>query len=294
MPEPLFILTPNRSLAALACAMLGNHPDMIGLAETNLFVTETYAELAGLHRIDDRFQHGLLRTIAELGFGEQTEKNVEIARAWLADNEALSTTEIFRDLQALAEPRRVIDTSIVYVYRPGVIDRITRSFPDAHYLHLAMHPRVTCELAYKTRKMAAETRLGRAIKPGVQLDPDTIWYQPHTAILEGLANVSPAHRMILRGEVLLSEPAENLEKIATWLRVRVDDEMVAAMMRPEESPFSRYGPANAPLGNDPHFLENPRLVRIEEQPMDLEGPLSWDENLVFSASVKRIAKTFGY
>ena len=57
--------------------MIGNHPDMIGLAETNLFSADNYIELERRFLIDARFQQGLLRSIAEIGLGEQSEQNIE-------------------------------------------------------------------------------------------------------------------------------------------------------------------------------------------------------------------------
>ena len=34
MTEPLFILAPPRSFTSVVCAMIGNHPQMLGLPET--------------------------------------------------------------------------------------------------------------------------------------------------------------------------------------------------------------------------------------------------------------------
>lgn len=294
MREPLFILTPNRSLTSMARAMIGNHPDMAGLAETNLFVAETCEEVERLYLLDDRFQHGLLRTIAEYGLGEQTEDNIEVARAWLAENQALTTCDLFKDILAMVDPRRVVDGSIVYVYRAGVVERITREFPEASYLHLAMHPRLTCELAYKTRKVAAETRLGRAIASDKRMQPNTIWLRPHLRILQAMENVPVAQKMFLRGEQVLADPEKYLARICDWLGIASDADSIDAMMRPEESPFARYGPENASLGNDPHFLESPRLLPHEEQAGDMDSPLSWDPDLFLDDNLKQLARALGY
>jgi len=294
MSEPLFVFTTPRLLASLSCAMIGNHPDMVGLAETNLFTAETYVELETVYLIDQRFQHGLLRTIAEFGLGGQTETNIELAQSWLFDNESVKTIDIFKDIMALVEPRHVVDTSILYVYRPGVINRITNAFPDAYYLHLSLNPRYTCEMIHKTRKLAADTHLGRQAGRDIALNPDDMWLKPHIHILNGLENISATHKMFLRGEDLLSDPHPNLLKIAEWLGVRTDQESIDAMMRPDESPFANYGPENASLGNDPHFLENPGLISISNQAMDLEAPMSWDETLVLDDDLKELASYLGY
>ena len=294
MSEPLFIFSTPRLLTSQACAMIGNHPDMVGLAETNLFAAETYEELEAMYLIDARFQHGLLRTIAEFGLGGQTEENIELAQAWLIENESVKTVDIFKDIMALVEPKHAVDTSVLYVYRPGVIGRIKKAFPDAYYLHLAMHPRVSCESIYKTRKAATESHLGRQIGQDMALKPETMWLKPHVQILAAMETVPESHKMFLRGEDLLSDPNPNLLKIAEWLGIRTDEEAIDAMMKPEESPFAGYGPENAPLGNDPHFLENPEFVPYVNHDLDLDSPMSWDDTLVFDATIKELARYFGY
>ena len=294
MSEPLFILTTPRLLTSQTCAMIGNHPDMACLAETNLFAAETYEELEAIYLIDPRFQHGLLRTIAEFGLGGQTEENVELAQAWLIDNESVKTADIFKDLMALVEPRHVVDTSVLYVYRPGVLDRIIKAFPDAYYLHLSLHPRLSCESIYKTRKAATESHLGRQIGTEIALKPETMWLKPHVQILGALENIAENQKLFLRGEDLFSDPQPNLLKIAEWLGIRTDEDAIDAMMRSEESPFACYGPENAPLGNDPHFLENPKFVPYVHHDLDLDSPMSWDNTLVFDATIKELARYFGY
>ena len=274
--------------------MIGNHPDMAGLAETNLFAAETYQELETVYLIDARFQHGLLRTIAEYGLGDQTEENIELAQTWLIENKSVKTADIFQDIMALVEPRHVVDTSVLYVYRPGVLDRIIKAFPDAYYLHLSMHPRLSCESIYNTRKAAAESRLGRQIGPEISLNPETMWLKPHVQILAAMETVPESQKMFLRGEDLLSDPHPNLLKIAEWLGISTDQEAIDAMIKPEESPFAGYGPENAPLGNDPHFLENPEYVPYVNHDLDLDSPMSWDDTLVFDETIKELARYFGY
>jgi hypothetical protein len=39
--RPLFILAPPRSFTSVICGMIGQHPQMYGLPEVNLFAGET-------------------------------------------------------------------------------------------------------------------------------------------------------------------------------------------------------------------------------------------------------------
>src|SRR5262245_30909041 len=70
--DPLIILGAPRSFTSVVCAMLGQHPEMYGLPEVNLFVAETMAERRGLIAQPPWSEHGLLRAVAQLFGGEQT------------------------------------------------------------------------------------------------------------------------------------------------------------------------------------------------------------------------------
>lgn len=291
MIEPLFILAPPRSFTSVACAMIGNNPDMIGLAETNLFAADTYGDLETMYRTRPRFQHGLLRSIAEIGLGAQNETNIDAARDWLAQNRSLTTAEIFLDLMEWAAPRGLVDKSPIYVFSVDALDRITTAFPEARFLHLTRHPRATCESIYKTRQQAAAIGQGGREK---EATPENMWLRPHLRIIDALSDVPPEQHMRLRGELLLADPPLYLRQIAEWLGIRSDDEAVEAMLHPERSPFARPGPSNAPMGNDPSFMQAPALRPFQPGESDLESPLSWDANLRFDEVLVHYATMFGY
>jgi|ERR1043165_3828945 hypothetical protein len=82
--SPLFILGVPRSFTSVVCAMLGQHPQMYGLPELHLFTSQTLEERKNVWAQSTfNINHGLLRVIAELYFGKQTEETVIFARAWL-------------------------------------------------------------------------------------------------------------------------------------------------------------------------------------------------------------------
>jgi hypothetical protein len=274
--------------------MIGNHPEMASVAEINLFIADTYAELERIYRVRPRFQHGLLRTVAELGLGGQSEEDIEAAKTWLDEYKELSTIDIMHDIMSWVEPRSIVDKSPVYVYSPGALDRIKAAFPDARFLHLSRHPRATCESIHKTRQVAAMATAGKQLGSDSDMTPETMWLKPHLRIMEVLEDVPQEQKMFLRGELLLSEPRLYLEQIAEWLGISTSPEAIDAMMRPEESPFAKLGPSNARLGNDPAFMESPKLRHYEEQPSDLESPMSWDSSMEFDDVLKHYAMYFGY
>ena len=303
MQPPLFILSPPRSFTTITCAMLGNHPEMFGLAETNLFVADTLDQLRNTYRFRPTAQHGLLRSIAELGFGEQSAANVEAVRSWLGDNSDMSTAEMFRVMGEWAENRILIEKSPLHVYSAGALERMHEHFPDARYLHLTRHPRCMLDSAAKLKERVLETRgdlaqrSNRGRNPMMSennLDPDTAWLKPHLRILEFLENVPSAQQLRLRGEDLLSETRGSLRQICGWLGGRDDDEALEAMQHPEQSPFAKYGPPNARYGNDPNFMENPGLRPYSYKPLPLDEAPTKGAAGAFSEDLKYFAVYFGY
>ncbi|MCG6872607.1 MAG: sulfotransferase [Gammaproteobacteria bacterium] len=303
---PLFIFAPPRSFTSVSCGMIGQHPQMYGLPEVNLFVGKTWADLDELYRVRPGFRHGLLRAVAELGLGGQNEGNVRAAQSWLEENRDEETTALFGDLMSWAAPRRLVDKSPVYVYRPEALERIATGFPDAYFLHLLRHPRATCESVTKLREDGREMRQRiqqfRKKKDDSEEgdrmvdweSPDSMWLEPHQRILDLLSTRPPERCMTLRGEDLLANPAEHLKKIAGWLEVDDGPEAVSSMLAPEKSPFACLGPGNALFGNDPGFMKSPALRPYSPRPVSLDGPIQGCNGAELSPAVRELAERFGY
>jgi len=298
---PLFILSPPRSFTSVTCAMLGEHPQMFGLAEINLFAGDTVADMQELYASRARLETGLLRSLAHLAFSEQTEETIEAARQWLRANADMTTAELFRTMQAWLPDRVFIDKSPLHVFTLEPMTRMRRYFPDARYLHLTRHPGDTIKSVLQLQQTVVDRvverapRLGsfRAARSNSEL-PDKYWLQPHLAIMEFLESVPADQQIRLRGEDLLSEPRTYLPQIAEWLEIRTDDDAIEAMMHPENSPFASYGPSNAKYGNDPNFMEKPALRPYSYKP----HPLTWEpepgQPVEVSETIRVYAMQFGY
>ncbi|MEL7450418.1 MAG: sulfotransferase [Pseudomonadota bacterium] len=288
MHKPLFILAPPRSFTSIVCGMIGNHPELYGLPETNLFAADSVAGLRRIHRAQRRFSFGLLRAIAELGLGGQKEEDVDSAVDWLAEQNDTSTASVFADLAEWAGPRRLVEKSPMHVYAPAAAERMQLAFPEAYYLHLLREPRGTCESIHKSAQ--AIVGGGRHGNP----DPDRVWLKAHLGIIDALQEVPADRQLTLRGEDLLHAPAAHMTHIAEWLGIDSGDDAIDEMLHPERSPFACMGPDNAPTGNDVEFLKNPALRPYTPKPVDLQSPLSWDDSLHFSQDVLELAEIFGY
>jgi hypothetical protein len=311
----VFILAPPRSFTSIVCAMLGQHPQMYGLPETHLFTCETVRELVGGTLSTSWIRSGLLRAVAQLYFGQQTEDSIRDAAGWLRRRVGFSTGLLFELLVEKVHPLIPVEKSPNVVYRIESMQRIFRMFPRARFIHLLRHPRghgesnlryARAEAARGTLPsshwilcpagLAPRSPLPKAENEGFAImDPQRGWFQHNMNICEFLAPIPPEQQIRVRSEELLRNPEHGLRRIATWLGVRIDDEALASMMRPEASPYAYVGPAGAPYGNSRRFLEDPGLHPERAVVHSLEGPLSWrDDGQGFWPEVQELARVFGY
>ena len=307
--QPVFVLAPPRSFSSVVSTMLGQHPQMYGLPELELFAAETVGEWWDLCA-EATFPraHGALRAIAELFFGEQTEESVKLARGWLRRRAHFTTGYFLEVLAERVHPRTVVDKSTSNVYQPKSLRRAAEMFPGARFIHLVRHPRGHGESVLKfLREREKEGRVPAmhwmrrlaawpgANDYGTELDPQRGWYALHGKIRKFLESVPLEQQLRIRGEDVVTDPDLHLRKIAGWLGLRTDDAAINEMRHPERSPYACFGPPGARFGNDRFFLENPALRHARAQPQSLEGALSWREDgHGFSPNVKRLAREFGY
>jgi hypothetical protein len=188
----------------------------------------------------------------------------------------------------------LVEKSPLFVSHQGFIERLLATFPNANLLHLTRHPRsmgasVVAHLEKQGR--------GRMLRNNIARDPEEIWLQTHQRVLLSTAGLPAGQCMRLKGEAFLAKLDVYLPQICDWLGIRRDDDALAAMLHPEDSPYAAPGPQGAQRGNDPNFLENPqldfeRLLGIEE-PL-LAGELSWRSGEGFGDATFKLAKQLGY
>jgi hypothetical protein len=294
-PQPLFILSPPRSFSSVVCGILGQHPQCYGLAELHLFFADDLGGvMKGTYR-GSMVADGLLRTLAQLHDGEQTEDSIVRARQWTLTRSTWSIRKVFDHIQELVGPRVLVEKSPATTYNREYIGRLLRHFPKANLLHLTRHPRSTGESLGVLRSRFP--RLHQATRGRAHLDPERIWRVSHKVAITTTVDLPPGQYMRLRGEALLGNLPFYLQQICEWLDLRSDAEAIEAMMHPENSPYAKLGPRGARYGNDPSFLENPvldheRLAKMKEPGLD--GELSWRPGETFAPETRQLAKQFGY
>lgn len=311
--EPLFILAPPCTFSWAVCAMLGQHPEMYALPELHLFLAETVAgwlDLCSKESFD--MDHGLVRAVAELYFGEQTDQAASRARGWLRRRGHFTTGLLLEVIADRLNPLVPVEKSPSLVYSSDLLRRALDMFPRARFLHLVSHPRCYGEAVMQAVRAAAKDQplppthwlielasyphaVPHAVGKGDVLDPQTAWFALNTTIIDFLASVPDDQRHTVRGEDLLAETGRGLAAVAAWLGVRRDPEAVDAMRHPERSPYARPGPSSASFGSDIFLLDGP-LIRPEwTQPRSLKGPLGWrEDDREFLPEVKHLARQFGY
>jgi hypothetical protein len=312
--DPLFILAPPRSFSSVLCAMLGQHPQMHGLSETHLFGDETIERWWGRSaRAKYPMADGLLRAVAQVCFGEQTESTVKLAAGWLRRRSSFTSGMIFEELALEIYPSILLDKSPSIVYSLESMGRAYRFFPQARFIHLVRHPRGHGESVLKYLDELAKlgpvpqwvtdlasfpysSPTSAADPQGTpEVDPQRGWYVLNMNVVRFLESIPGHQYMRVRGEDLLADPDRGLQEIAAWMGLRADSEAIEEMRHPERSPYASFGPTGARFGNDIFFLQSPALRPARAQSQNLEGPLSWGpDGQGFLPEVKELAQRFGY
>jgi hypothetical protein len=326
IPDPVFILSAPRSFSSVVCAMLGQHPQMYGLPELHLLEDESM-EGWWQRSAEATFQlaHGLLRVVAEVFFGGQSELTVAHAAAWLRRRRCETSGMVFEQIARAVSPRILVEKSPSMVYTVGSMRRVFGFFPQAKFVHLVRHPCGYCESVLKYLDLLSRPNYQPRDRPrsrapeapewirdlahfpdplaaeeagrpeDLPLDPQGGWYVLNTNVAAFLSSIPAAQWMRVRGEDLLMEPERHLSEISRWLGLRVDGAAIEEMKQPDRSPYARFGPPGARLGNDILFLERPAVRASRIRRHSLEGPPAWRPEIgTLHPQVVSLARSMGY
>jgi hypothetical protein len=294
--SPLFVLAPARSNSTVVAAMLGMHPQLWGFPELALFrrgkVSELLEDPAGWRgaRAELRLA-GLLRAIAQVHAGEQTEEGIAAARAWLADRREWPVELILDHLLAGVAPLVGVEKSPESVSHDSYLARLATAYPRARFLHLTRHP-----IASVTSMHRHWSELGYW-----EISPELfhqfcvgVWFHQHARIDRLVASLPPDRALQVRSEDVLREPQTSLPQICRWLGIDAGAEAIDSMCHPERSPHARLGPPSAPGGGDAGFLRDPVLRAPSEPPGSLELPADWIVDPWRWLSTVELARRLGY
>jgi len=280
----LIILSPPRGFTSVVSTMIGQHPDLYGFPELNLFFRDTIEETMILHiksRKEGLFPYpdGLLRTLAQLHDGVQTTWTIFKAVSWLEKRLHWSTKKLYDYLLELVHPKIGVEKTPGTATKIANIERAHYYYPQAHFLHLTRHPisaKRSMEEFYEAKRQLEEKSKVDTVSQVLPLEiVDTrMWYHMHRNIINATAEMPLGQCMRIKGEDVLSETDLYLKQIAEWMGIRSDPEAIEAMKHPETSPYAKVGPFPAWAGNDGKFMRDPKLRpgRVKEPSLksDLE------------------------
>lgn len=290
MRSPLFVIAPPRSYTSVIGGMLGQHPETYGLPEVNLSHGDTLGDVWDSVPGINFSTSGLLRLLAQLHEGEQTDESVTRARQWILRRQHWTCAKVFAHIQeGVGLDRMMVEKSPRNIMKLENLQRLHRIFPDANFLHLTRHP-----LTQGRSMIDLMESYGEEVE---QMDPERNWSRAQSNILAFAHDLQPGQYMRIKGEALLKNPKFYLAQVCEWLDIDRSDAALEAMLHPETSLYAGLGPEAAPFGNDPNFLLEPvldfeRLARIKEPALDAEVP--WKPDATLSAPVLRMARQFGY
>jgi len=262
-PNPIIILGTGRSFTSVITCMIGEHPDLIGLPETNIFSDPTIGDvLRRFERRASRFRRsGLLRTLAEFHSGAQTEKAVAEAEQFLLERLDWSYRDIASYLAELIAPRRIVEKSISTCRNEETLARVIDAWPRAHFIHVTRQPEAIVASMNKRIDSVIEggnPKKGQRLQRWIETKgADNYYVRMTSLILEFMRTLAPGQGINLRGEDFLTDAPTYLRQICNWIGIDDSDASIRAMLHPEKNPFAHPGPEGAHMGFSSTFLKNP-------------------------------------
>lgn len=292
-PEPVVVFATPHSQAAHVAALLGGHPNALMLPELQLFSCERVGDRLALSTHgDDRGDDGLLRAIAYLFHGGQQEQHIAGARRFLERRRDWSTSALLDLITDKVAPRVAVLPDITAPLHIVELDRWLSAAPDASLVHLLRHPvefAAAAEQAIAERLYIPPDYSDHSGHP--RLAPELMWFRVHDTLereLDRDANTTRYRRLRLEDLHSALEPA--LKALCQWLGWRIDAPTIHAMTRTEATPFAGRGPANAPAGAEPGFLDHPWF----ESPLGARANTGRLARAGLAAEITERARTYGY
>jgi hypothetical protein len=277
--------------------MLGQHPQVYGFPELNLFLTDTVAELLTLGNSSAlgscSYTTGLLRVLAELEFDGQTEVNIRRAIDWVSDRSEWTTKRMLKQLLEWIRPRIGLDKSPRTALSRQALDRALTNYPSSRIIHLTRHPVSTLRSLQEThRTFGTSARLSRDAVWLINFYA-RVWVQSQELILSVVRELGHGQALQVRAEELLTLPDKCLPAVIEWLELCSDPDVIEAMKHPERSIYARPAPMGLDGDGDPSFLNSPNL-RVPNVSQSLHVPSEWKLEPWLSDKVTDLSHQLGY
>ncbi len=296
--DPIFVLSAPSLPAATLAAALGQNPKAYGLPEINLTQADNIdAFQRDMATFRAAMAHGLLRAVGELYAGEQSVLSVEMARRWVDARGWKRTGTVYTELVERIAPLRAVVPVVSLLFDASAMRRLMATFPNAVFVILWAHPRVFGTIASNSKVGEIALQLTGSVDETYEPplpDPQGLWLEFEAEISRHMADVPDDRIIRVRVETLAHEPEETLRALAKSLKLSVAKASMAAMLRPEASPFAGPGPIGAHANIE--ILPFPELAELvpEADDVQLDGPLSWrPDDEEFAPELREVAVDLG-
>jgi hypothetical protein len=288
-----FILCSPRSGSTLLTAALGCNPGAYALPELGVLAHPSVGDHLLAQSVTASWtsysRAGLLRAVAELVVGSQSDGAIDSAQGWLEARSSWSSVALLEWIVARTPAPTVIEKSPEHA-RAAVLSTIGGAWPDARLVHLVRHPFACITSMVRHFGRITQSRTSRSLLYTVAARR---WVTTQRELVTALEDMDAAS-MLVRFEALLAAPHAELAALASWLELPDADNDVQAMLHTERWPYAWPGPRAATGGGDDGFLSHPRWEsdqRIDVHDLSLLSGLV--DNVVLR-EVRDMAQRLGY
>ena len=279
----IFILAPPRSGTSLLRTMLGGHPKIFAANELQLLHFETMQQRAAAY--DGKYslwKEGLIRCLMELdqSFVEDAKSQIQ---QW--ENENLSTTAVFSNLQQKTKGTILLDKSPSYALDYNALIAAQQTFKNAKFIHLSRHPYAMIN-SFDRMHMDQVMYLEKQPYRGKQLG-ELIWHHSHKNILNFFDQLPANQHFSLTYESLVTQPEDQARSLCEFLNLDFHPDVITPYKDLEQKMTDGIYEDSKPMG-DVNFLAHGKIKA------ELAEGWKKVKDIQLNVETKALANTLGY
>lgn len=280
------LLSAPRSASSLIAAALGQHPSLFLCPEVNFWMYPTIGRMIehdhlAYYRTGEHasISAGLLRVVSEL---EKDLRSPQRRYDWLVARSSWSPSATASHIAKRLAPRLPLYKSARLSLSPTGLTRLQSSAGKIRVIHLVRHPLLVIASLIRTNPT----------QENADLHAET-WLHANHCINELAASLADDQLLLVRAEQILRSPIDQFETIGKFLQLDTSAAAIAAMLRPQDSPYARPMDDRLHFYLNPAITANPRIYNRRQQPpltQNLLGRLK--QHTIEKLSL--MAERFGY
>lgn len=280
-----FILSAPRSGSTLLRVMLAGHPGIFAPPELHLLPFRSMRQRRELFEAlgYSWMRRGLLTALVELE--QLTPRRAEARLAAMEENDT-AVTDVYRQIQASAGARMLIDKTPVYAFHPSWLQCAEDTFAGARYIFLVRHPASAIESFVRMRFHRLLGRHWLVWDQNAWLYAEKCWTAANQHISAFLDRVDPARHIRISYEDLVTRPTHTATRICEFLEIPFDPAVVSPYSSARSTiDYRGWGPA---IGDVNFLLHSAIDSSLAMQSARTKLPQRIAEQ------TRRVAESFGY